>query len=92
MAEKKPLSGSAKLLAAALAGAGLSEGAETLSVDSPIHFAVVGDAPEATPGWTCAPEGGIFGAPMVCRPNAEKNEAEEATDADLPDAGSENPL
>ena len=60
-----------RYLIAACAGAGAQSGAQTLAEDSPVHFAVVGEAPEEHDGWKCEPEGGIVGAPMVCRPAEE---------------------
>lgn len=68
--EKKPMPHWLKLLLAASAGGAAVQGGEKLATDSPVHFAVVGDAPIAADGWTCEPEGGIVGAPMVCRPQS----------------------
>lgn len=66
--DKKPLPQWLKLFFAACVGAGAQTGAEKLSTDSPVHFAVEGERPAAHDGWKCEPEGGIIGAPMVCRP------------------------
>lgn len=57
-----------KYFTAACIGAGAQSGADSLSKDSPIHFAVEGAKPASHDGWECGPEGGIIGAPMVCRP------------------------
>jgi hypothetical protein len=86
MAEKKPMPQSVRLILAALTGAGLVTGGDKLAKDSPVHFAVEGEAPQKADGWVCAPEGGIIGAPMVCHLTAEKLEAIEFA---APDAGSE---
>ena len=59
-----------KVVIAASAGAGAVTGGHKLATDSPVHFAVEGAAPVEAPGWKCAPEGGLIGAPMVCRPDA----------------------
>ena len=48
-------------------GAGGGAAGDKLVHDSPVHFAVQGEAPPAHDGWKCEPEGGIIGAPMVCR-------------------------
>lgn len=64
--EKKPTPVWAKMVLAATASAGLVVGGQKLSVDSPVHFGVVGEAPKDAEGWKCAPEGGLIGAPMVC--------------------------
>ena len=69
MPEKKPLPQWVKLFLAACAGAGVQTGADKIATDSPVHFAVEGAAPAEAPGWKCEPEGGIIGAPMVCRPD-----------------------
>ena len=50
---------------------GVAIGGRKLSTDSPVHFAVVGQAPVQADGWECAPEGGLIGAPLVCRPRPE---------------------
>lgn len=65
---KKPLPQWLKYLLAACAGAGAQSGADKIATDSPVHFAVDGEAPAAHDQWSCEPEGGIVGAPMVCRP------------------------
>jgi len=70
-AQKKPLPQWLKLFLAACTGAGAQSGVQTLTIDSPIHFAVVGEAPAVHDGWECEPEGGIVGAPMVCRPKID---------------------
>ena len=49
-------------------GAGGGAAGRKLAVDSPVHFAVQGEAPPVHDQWRCEPEGGIIGAPMVCRP------------------------
>jgi hypothetical protein len=56
-----------KIVAAALAGAGLVAGGQKLTKESPVHFMAEGSPPEAATDWACAPEGGIVGAPVVCR-------------------------
>lgn len=56
-----------RIAAAALAGAGLVVGGQKLAEDSPVHFAVEGSPPEVATDWACGPEGGIIGAPVVCR-------------------------
>lgn len=68
MPEKKPLPQWLKYFLAACAGAGVQGGADKIATDSPVHFAVEGAAPAQADGWKCEPEGGIIGAPMVCRP------------------------
>jgi len=68
--DKNPMPQWLKLFLAACTGAGLQTGAQTLSVDSPVHFAVDGAAPVVADEWECGPEGGIVGAPMVCRPKS----------------------
>ena len=69
---KTPLPLWLKIAAAAGVGAGTVVTGQRLATDSPVHFAVEGAAPEgADAQWICAPEGGIVGAPMVCRPRAE---------------------
>ena len=42
-------------------------GGYVLKDHSPVHFMVEGAPPEAAPDWKCEPEGGIVGAPVVCR-------------------------
>ena len=69
--EKKPLPDWVKYLIAACVGAGAQTGTQKALTDSPVHFAVEGEAPSAADGWSCQPEGGIIGAPMVCRPKDE---------------------
>lgn len=59
-----------KVSIAAGVGAGTVAGGQKLATDSPVHFGVVGQAPAEASGWRCAPEGGIVGAPLVCRPEA----------------------
>lgn len=59
----------AKVVAAAALGAGATVSGDRIANDSPIHFAVEGEKPAgADAEWVCEPEGGIIGAPMVCRP------------------------
>lgn len=58
-----------KIAVAGVVGAGAVVGGQRLSVDSPVHFKVQGMAPADAPGWKCAPEGGLIGAPLVCRPD-----------------------
>lgn len=69
--EKKPLPMWLKITAAATAGAGIVSGGQKLTTDSPVHFAVVGQPPAQAEGWKCEPEGGLIGAPLVCRPTTE---------------------
>lgn len=67
--QKKPLPAWAKLIAAAALGSAATTGGQRLATDSPVHFAVDGEKPAgADAEWVCEPEGGIIGAPMVCRP------------------------
>lgn len=76
--QKKPLPQWVKLFIAACAGAGVQTGVHTAATNSPIHFAVDGEAPAAHDGWACEPEGGIVGAPMVCRPTFTKDASTDA--------------
>jgi hypothetical protein len=61
----------ARVLIAAGTGGALvlagDEAATRLKKDSPVHFSVEGSPPEVATDWSCAPEGGIVGAPVVCR-------------------------
>ena len=66
--EKKPLPAWLKLLLAGSIGAGAVTGSQKLATDSPVHFAVEGVPPTGADGWDCKPEGGLVGAPLVCRP------------------------
>lgn len=75
--DKKPLPQWLKLFLAACLGAGAQTGTQKLATDSPVHFAVEGEAPAVHDGWKCEPEGGIIGAPMVCRPASEAGHAAE---------------
>lgn len=56
-----------RVAVAVLAGAGLVASSQKLTKNSPVHFAVEGAPPEAATDWACGPEGGIIGAPVVCR-------------------------
>ena len=42
-------------------------GPRIVTSDSPVHFGVVGEPPKDADGWDCKPEGGLYGAPLVCR-------------------------
>lgn len=64
---KKPVPTWAKLVIAAGIGGGAVSGGEKLAKDSPVHFMVEGEAPAQAMEWACEPEGGIIGAPVVCR-------------------------
>lgn len=67
--QKKPIPAWAKLVAAVALGSAATTGGQRLATDSPVHFAVDGEKPAgADAEWDCQPEGGIIGAPMVCRP------------------------
>lgn len=70
--DKKPVPTWAKIVAAAALGSAATTGTQKLATDSPVHFAVEGEKPAgADAEWDCQPEGGIIGAPMVCRPKAK---------------------
>lgn len=69
--QKKPLPIWTQVALTVAAGSAIVSGAQSLSRNAPIHFGVVGQAPAVSEGWACAPEGGIVGAPLVCRPTAE---------------------
>lgn len=81
----KPIPQWLKYFAAACAGAGVQTGAEQIATDSPVHFAVEGEKPSDAPEWNCAPEGGIVGAPMVCRPGVAPASAPVSVTAPVPD-------
>lgn len=65
--EKKRVPMWAKLALVASTGAAIPFASDKLTKDSPVHFGVVGQAPKDAVGWDCKPEGGIYGAPLVCR-------------------------
>lgn len=64
---KKSIPGWVKVLITAGVGGAVTVGGQKLAVDSPVHFQTVGQAPADAPEWSCEPEGGIIGAPVVCR-------------------------
>lgn len=49
------------------AGAATPYAVNKMVADAPVHFGVVGEAPKDATGWDCKPEGGLYGAPLVCR-------------------------
>ncbi len=64
---KQSLSPRRKIALGALVGAGLVVGGQKLATDSPVHFLTDGAPPIEAPEWVCTPEGGLIGAPVVCR-------------------------
>lgn len=60
-----------KLLLAANVTGAVAVGGYELSTDSPVHLLTEGKPPEQADGWVCLPEGGLIGAPVVCRPKAD---------------------
>jgi hypothetical protein len=60
-----------KYAIATIVGAGAVTGGYKLSTDSPVHLLTEGKPPEQADGWVCLPEGGLIGAPVVCRPKTD---------------------
>lgn len=56
-----------RLAAGAFVTSAVAAGGYGLKDRSPVHFMVEGALPETAPEWACEPEGGIIGAPVVCR-------------------------
>ena len=71
-----------KYAIATIVGAGAVTGGQKLVTDSPVHFAVEGALPADAGGWKCEPEGGLIGAPMVCRPAGEEIVTSTSTSTD----------
>lgn len=67
MTPKNPVSLWVKLCVIGAAGASTPYAINRMVADSPVHFGVVGEQPVDATGWDCKPEGGLYGAPMVCR-------------------------